>query len=214
MGVAIRRRRHRRHPLDAVLLVAGAAVMALSAVSVSPATVSGTEVEAFRAVNELPDVPFALVWAPMQLGNIVAVPAAALVAAATRRLRLGLALGLGGLSAWVAAKVVKSEVTRGRPGTLLEETVLRDAPAGGVGFVSGHAAVAVALATVVWPHLGSKGRAAVAMLAALVCALRVYVGAHLPLDVIGGAGLGLVTGGMIRLALGRPSAAAPEPQPC
>jgi undecaprenyl-diphosphatase len=36
-----------------------------------------------------------------------------------------------------------------------------------------------------------------------------YVGAHLPLDMIGGAGLGLAVGGLVRLLLGRPS---PPPQ--
>lgn len=215
MGVAITRRRHRRQPFDAVLVVAGAVVMALSALPASAATVSGAEVGAFRAMNDLPDAPSALVWTPMQLGSIVAVPATALVAAALRRVRLGLALGLGGLLAWLVAKVVKSEVMRGRPGALLEEAVLRDAPAGGLGFVSGHAAVAVALATLAWPYLGSKGRALVAVLAVLVGVLRVYVGAHLPLDIVGGAGLGLVAGGVVRLALGRPAppASAPEPQP-
>ncbi|MGI8757760.1 MAG: phosphatase PAP2 family protein [Acidimicrobiales bacterium] len=214
MGVAISRRRHRRQPFDAMLVVAGTAVMALSALPVSPATVSGAEEGAFRAMNDLPDAPFALVWAPMQLGSIMAVPAAALVAAATRRVRMSLALALGGLWAWLAAKVVKSWVMRGRPGALVEEAVLRDAPTGGLGFVSGHAAVAVALATLAWPYLGSKGRAIVAVLAILVGALRIYVGAHLPLDIVGGAGLGLVAGGLVHLALGRPSPPAPEPRPC
>jgi undecaprenyl-diphosphatase len=34
---------------------------------------------------------------------------------------------------------------------------------------------------------------------------RVYVGAHLPLDVVGGAGLGLAVGGAVRLLLRRRS---------
>jgi membrane-associated phospholipid phosphatase len=35
----------------------------------------------------------------------------------------------------------------------------------------------------------------------LVALARMYVGAHLPLDVLGGAGLGLAVGGVTRLLL-------------
>jgi membrane-associated phospholipid phosphatase len=33
----------------------------------------------------------------------------------------------------------------------------------------------------------------------------VYVGAHLPLDVVGGVGLGLAVAGVVRLLIGRPA---------
>ena len=41
-------------------------------------------------------------------------------------------------------------------------------------------------------------------LAIAVCVARVYVGAHLPLDVIGGAALGWAAGGLTHLILGAP----------
>lgn len=200
---------HRRRA-DVAVLAAGALLLALSILLLDGDEVPGLELAAFRAVNRVPGIPFAVAWAPMQLGNVVAVPAAALAALAARRYRTGLALGLAGLSAWVLGKVVKAFVERGRPGALVEAAVLRDAPAGGLGFVSGHAAVAVALATAAWPCLGRGGRVAAAGLAVLVCALRLYVGAHLPLDVFGGVGLGLMTGAAVHLLVGRP-AGAPSP---
>jgi membrane-associated phospholipid phosphatase len=42
-------------------------------------------------------------------------------------------------------------------------------------------------------------------MAVFVCVARVYVGAHLPLDVVGGAALGLAAGTGVRLLFGRPA---------
>ncbi len=195
---------HRRHRSDAGLALTGAALLVLCALPVEAATVSRPEVSALRAVNGTADVPFAVAWAPMQLGSLAAVPAVALAALVARRWRLGPALGSAGLAAWLLAKVVKRFVERGRPGALVEGVVLRDAPTGGLGFVSGHAAVAAALAAVAWPYLERRARLAAVGLAALVGLLRMYVGAHLPLDIVGGAALGLSAGAAAHLLLGRP----------
>ncbi|MPZ71257.1 MAG: phosphatase PAP2 family protein, partial [Actinobacteria bacterium] len=71
------------------------------------------------------------------------------------------------------------------------------APESGLGFVSGHAAVATALATVIAAYTGPALTITVAVLAATVALARIYVGAHLPLDVIGGAALGWAIGSLI-----------------
>jgi len=101
--------------------------------------------------------------------------------------------------------VVKGVVVRGRPASLLDDVVVRGAAAHGRGFVSGHAAVVTALLVVAWPWLNRPARIVCAVLAVAVCLARVYVSAHLPLDVVGGAGLGLVVGGAVRLLVGRPA---------
>ncbi|MCW2614107.1 MAG: Serine/threonine protein kinase, partial [Frankiales bacterium] len=108
---------------------------------------------AFRLVNDVP-LPVLLVWPVMQLGNVLAVPSAALVAAALRRWRLSVELLVAGGASYLLAKVVKDEVDRGRPGELLDDVHLRGAGDAGRGFVSGHAAVAAALAVAALPHLG------------------------------------------------------------
>lgn len=195
---------------DLGLVAAGATVLTLSALPVDARSISGLEETAFRAVNDHTVVPFVLVWAVMQLGNVLAVPVVALVAAAGRRWRLAAGMLIGGLATYLLAKVVKGLVERGRPDMLLDDVHIRGAAAYGRGFVSGHAAVAALLATLAWPYLGRRGRIAVAVTAVLVAVARVYVGAHLPLDIIGGAGLGLAVAGVTRLLLGRPGPSVRE----
>jgi undecaprenyl-diphosphatase len=140
----------------------------------------------------------------MQLGVIGAVPLVAVVALATRHLRLALDAVLAAGSIYLIAKVIKQFVQRGRPDSLLDEVHILGEAAGGLGYVSGHSAVAVALATVASPYLGRRARRVAWALAAAVCIARMYVGAHLPYDVLGGAALGWAAGALVHLVLGAP----------
>jgi undecaprenyl-diphosphatase len=189
---------------DVALLVAGIALLALVSLAVHPHSVTGPETAVFRFLDGTDVLPFALIWPVMQLGNIAVVPCAAFLAAAFRRWRLALALLLAGAGVYLLAKVVKGLVVRGRPAGLLPDVVVRGAPAVGRGFVSGHAAVVTALLAVAWPWLNRPARIVCGVLALAVCLARVHVGAHLPLDVAGGAALGLAVAGAVRLALGHP----------
>jgi undecaprenyl-diphosphatase len=179
-------------------------VLVLAALPVHVDSISGPESGAFRLLNEYGVLPFVLIWPVMQLGNFLVVPAAAVVAAAFRRWRLAVELLLAGGGVYLLAKVVKRIVERGRPDSLLTNVVIRGDAAHGLGFVSGHAAVVTSLLVVAWPWLRRPGRIAAAVGAVAVCLARVHVGAHLPLDVVGGAALGLTVAGAVRLALGRP----------
>jgi len=190
---------------ELALLGGGCAVLLLAALPIDRDSVPGAEAAAFRVLNGTTVLPFVLVWPLMQLGNLLVVPAAALAAAAARRWRLALELLVAGLGTYFMAKVVKGLWPRGRPDGLLADVVIRGAEAHGRGFVSGHAATLAALVAVAWPWLGRRGRVAAAAVLVVVCLTRVYVGAHLPLDVVGGAALGLAVGGLVRLVGGRPA---------
>ena len=74
----------------------------------------------------------------------------------------------------------------------------------GLGFVSGHATVAFALATVQRPYRSRSWTVGAYALAILVAFARVHLGAHLLLDVIGGAALGVLLGTSWHLAVGSP----------
>jgi undecaprenyl-diphosphatase len=132
----------------------------------------------------------------MQLGVIGADPLVAGLALVTRRIRLALYAALAGGTIYLIAKLIKAFVQRGRPQTLLADVHLLFVPDRGLGYVSGHSAVAVALATVASPFLGRRARRVAWTLAALVCVARIYVGSHLPFDVLGGAALGWAAGAL------------------
>jgi membrane-associated phospholipid phosphatase len=194
-----------RRRSDVLVLLAGAGLLVLAGLVVHGGRVGSPEATVFRVLNGTTVLPFVVVWPVMQLGNVLVVPTATLLAAALRRWWLAAGLLLAGAGTYLAAKVVKGIVPRGRPYGLLSDVVIRGAAAQGRGFVSGHAAVLAALAVVAWPWLGRGWRITAAVLVVVVALSRVYVGAHLPLDVVGGAGLGLAVGGAVRLLLGRRS---------
>jgi glycosyltransferase 2 family protein len=98
-------------------------------------------------------------------------------------------------------QLVKSFVDRARPEALLPGVHVRQ-HATGLGYLSGHTAVAFSLAAVIVPSVPRPWRPVVIVVACIVGFARVYAGAHLPLDVIGGAGLGLLCGTLARWALG------------
>jgi len=91
-------------------------------------------------------------------------------------------------------------VRRPRPAALLAGTRRRGPDATGLGYLSGHAGVAVALGAAALPHLGPAGRALTLAAMPAVGLTRVYVGAHLPLDIAGGAALGLAMEAALALA--------------
>ena len=82
------------------------------------------------------------------------------------------------------------------------------AAAHGLSFPSGHAMVIFAIAALVAPYFKGWWKVLPWALAAAVCLSRVYLGAHFPLDVAAGAGLGLFIGGVLNLVFGVPDASS------
>ena len=174
-----------------VRLGVGGTSLLATAIAARQDHVGRWEAAAFRTVNGLPDswqLPARVV---MQLGTLGAVPAAAATAWLAGDRELAGRLLASGTTAWVLAKVVKRMVRRPRPVALLAGIRCRGREAAGLGYLSGHAAVAVALGAAAIPRLGLADRAFALSAIPLVGLTRVYVGAHLPLDIAGGMALGL-----------------------
>jgi undecaprenyl-diphosphatase len=178
---------------------------AVCAVIAAGGSVSAIERRLFDAVNGLPSWLYPVLWPVMQLGALAAVFVVSGVALVCRRRRLAVELVIAGVGAYWLALVFKHLVDRGRPTALLADVVTRGAAATGLGFPSGHAAVSCALAGIAAPFLAPGWRRAVWAIPLLVGLARVYVGAHLPLDVVGGWALGYTVAAAVHLALGSPS---------
>jgi undecaprenyl-diphosphatase len=118
----------------------------------------------------------------------------------------------GGTATWALSKLVKRMVRRPRPAILLPATRRRGPDAAGLGYLSGHAGVAVALGAAALPRLGPAARVLTLAAIPAVGLSRVYVGAHLPLDIAGGAALGLAVDAALALALAHGHATPPAPR--
>lgn len=186
-----------------VRLGAAAAMVTVTALAVRHRDVSAWEASVFRAVNGLPSWAYPAAWACMQLGTFGAVPAAAGAAWLAGDRKLAARLLASGAGTWVTAKLVKQVVRRPRPGALLPATRHRGRPAAGLGYLSGHAGVAAALGAAALPRLGPGGRALILVAVPAVGLTRIYAGAHLPLDIAGGAALGLAVDAVVTLVADR-----------
>lgn len=185
------------------VIVVVLAFVAVSTVAMA-APVSTVERTVFSVVNQLPPGMGRILLPVMQGGTLLAAPLIAVVASVRRHHVLALQLLVAGPAAWLVARGLKILVQRPRPPALLGDVVVRGGPFPGLGYPSGHAAVAAAVAAVLAAELPARWGPVAWGVAVLVCLGRMYVGAHLPLDVIGGALLGVAVGRAARALLAGP----------
>jgi undecaprenyl-diphosphatase len=184
-----------------VVIVASLAVFAICAVVAADGRVGPVERALFRAVNGLP----AWLYRPMVLFQYLGVLAMPLVVAvgalAFRRWRLAAALVLVVPFKLATERMVKLLVHRERPGTTVPDAILRGVHPAGLSFVSGHAIITFAIAGLLALVLPRRWAVVAFVLATLNAVARVYLGAHNPLDVVGGAAVGLAIAAALDLVL-------------
>src|SRR4029079_19819495 len=87
---------------------------------------------------------------------------------------------------------------------LIAAAVLRQSPGHGTSFPSSHTAVTLAVSIALVPFLARPLAGAGIGYAVLAGWSRVYLGVHYPLDILGGAGIGMAAAAVILLALRTP----------
>ena len=182
----------------------------------STGEVPGWEQSIFHAINGLPDWLEQPMWV-FQLAGLLLVPlVVAVIAAAFKQWWLAIALVVFiPLKLLVEKGVVKQLVERERPGTTIcgydaadpEAFDVScgqfrgDVPLEGLSFVSGHAIIAWGVAALLWVVLPGRWRWVPVGIAALNAIARVYLGAHNPLDVVGGGAIGVAIAALLILAV-------------
>jgi len=151
-------------------------------------TVGALEEDVMRFFNESPGIQKSP-WPVVPAGAALVNPISAIVVLAIwRKGRLAVARLLAGGAAGAAHEILDNVI----------ELPVRS----GLGFVLGHTAVASALATVASSCVPGRWKWLLWALPVATLILRIYTRAHLPLDVVGGVGLGVAVGGAVNLALG------------
>ncbi len=144
-------------------------------------------------INDAPEAAANVLYPVMQFGTLGGPIVVAIgIAIFKRDWLLSAASIAAGLIAWFGAKGVKKLVERDRPLTYLPNVAVREGDGSGLGFISGHAAVAATAAIMAIVAIPRRWRPAAAAVAALVGIARIVHGVHLPADVIGGWSFGVL----------------------
>ena len=141
------------------------------------------------------------------LGSLGGLAGVSGVLAGTGHRRTAATVLASGLTAWTAAQSVKPLLDRDRPYELGTSRRLVSPPVGSA-WPSGHAAVAAAMMTAIWPELPAtpSGRITRVLGAATAVAVglsRIRVGVHHLTDVVAGLGVGVLSARAAQLVLRR-----------
>jgi membrane-associated phospholipid phosphatase len=187
------------------LLVAlgGFVLVVVAALIASDGKVGATERSVFRAINDLPEWLYRILWPFQQFGNLlVALVVGVVIALVLRNWWVAAAVVAAVVLKLACETLVKEIVQRSRPGTTIGDIAMRgDVSAHGLSFVSGHAIIVTAVAGLLAPILPRRWKWVPWVVVALNGVGRIYVGAHNPLDIVGGIGVGLIIAGVLNALL-------------
>lgn len=164
--------------------------------------VGSLETYVFRFFNELPSFLTPIVMLISLFGTIGFVLVATFISLLRRHYAHALKFLLAGVMAWLIVKWLKTYALRARPSEILPNVRLREKLDSVIGYPSGHAAVVTALGVVAYMYVPKKYHRIITIIIIAVCISRLFLGMHLPMDVIGGFGVGLAIASVLNFAFG------------
>jgi len=177
------------------------AIFVVATLFALPNMPSAAEIAIFRWFNDLPSGLAPIMRLATEAGNLPHSFLVWLTAALVIGGRLGgMQILVGGVGAAVLGRLAKDAISRGRPEDLLSQLHLYAGNSDGYGFPSGHSTFVAVCVTILIFHVKPSFRPLLIALAIIVGISRLYLGAHLPLDVIGGWALGIACGLSVILA--------------
>jgi len=148
-----------------------------------------------RGLNDAPDWVAHAMWPVMQAGTLFAPFVVALVIGLVRRdWFVACIVVVVGVVTWFGAQGVKRIVERERPIAFIADLHVREGTGNGLGYLSGHSAMAAAIAVVVLTVVPRRWWPGLLAVVVIVGVARVVHGVHLPADVLGGWAFGTLIG--------------------
>ena len=148
-----------------------------------------------RGLNDAPDWVAHAMWPVMQAGTLFAPFVVALVIGLVRRdWFVACIVVVVGVVTWFGAQGVKRIVERERPIAFIADLHVREGTGNGLGYLSGHSAMAAAITVVVLTVVPRRWWPGLLAVVVIVGVARVVHGVHLPADVLGGWAFGTLIG--------------------
>jgi membrane-associated phospholipid phosphatase len=108
---------------------------------------------------------------------------------------------------FLIVQFMKDTIARPRPVGLVADLTLKQYEASGFGFPSGHSALSMVCALIIFPYASRPWKLIIIIGVILVGLSRIYLGVHAPLDVIGGWSLAIVIWSLFKLFFSKNSLA-------
>jgi glycosyltransferase 2 family protein len=179
-----------RNPIYIAYAILGITIFIFGRLIVSGG-IGDLELYLFRFFNGLPDFLSPIFVLISLFGTIGFVIVTTFIAVLRRHYSHAIKFLLAGGFAWFITKWLKTFEYRLRPSELLPNVNLREQLDSIIGYPSGHAAVVTAIGVVAYMYTPKILHPFITWTIILVCISRLYLGMHLPMDVIGGYGVGL-----------------------